>query len=226
MNGRPVNRSDEELRMRALAEAQMRKLWPDARIVHEFPLRYSTNRIDLAAITPEKIVGVELKSSRDATLRLEAQIRAFLPVCARVVVALAPKWNAQLPTAAVRSKGGIVSMIPTYTEAQQIIQRCGGATETWTIDADRELIDVTASRYRDDAPHPRRLLDLLHVAELVEIADRRRVSRAVRPVHFDLAEACFDMMSAREVKFDVCRALRARVGFGSGSDAPILVEPR
>ena len=50
--------------MRALIVPELRKRWPAARIVHELPLRYSTRRIDLAAITETEIISVEIKSSK------------------------------------------------------------------------------------------------------------------------------------------------------------------
>jgi hypothetical protein len=90
-------RSDEELAMRALVVPKLRARWPEARIIHELPLRYSKRRIDLAAVTPTEIIAVEIKSSRDVMDRLEAQIRAFLPVSQLVMVCLAPVWNEQLP---------------------------------------------------------------------------------------------------------------------------------
>ena len=93
----PVNRSSEELAMRDLVVAELRRRWRSAQIIHELPLRYSAKRIDLAAITDAEIISVEIKSSRDVVDRLEAQVRAFLPISTRVIVALAPKWNEKLP---------------------------------------------------------------------------------------------------------------------------------
>jgi hypothetical protein len=88
-----TNRSGEELAMRALIVPELRKRYPSARIIHELPLRYSSNRIDLAAVTETEIISVEIKSSRDSLDRLEGQLRAFQPISARIITALAPKMT-------------------------------------------------------------------------------------------------------------------------------------
>ena len=102
----PVNRSSEELEMRALIVPELRKRYPSARIIHELPLRYSTNRIDLAAVTEDEIVTVEIKSSRDVVDRLERQLREFAPISSRLICALAPKWNEKLPYLVTESARG------------------------------------------------------------------------------------------------------------------------
>lgn len=229
---RPVNRSAEEGQMRALIVPELRKRYPDARIIHELPLRYSTNRIDLAAVTPREIVSVEIKSSKDVADRLEAQIRAFLPISSRVIVALAPRWNEKLPTTAAErvSKEGVrfTAFSRKHTECQDIIQRVGAGgepLETWTVDAKQGSIVVTEGAYRRDG-HPWlvKMLDILHVAELVEVARRHKCWQGKRPVHLDVRNACADLMTGREIVAAVCRALRARDAFAAASDPPVTAE--
>lgn len=218
------NRSSEELEMRALVVSKLRARWPDARIVHELPLRYSSNRIDLAAVCPTEIISVEIKSSLDVADRLEAQLRAFLPISSRVIVALAPKWNEKLPEREVARKIGgrnVTSYLSQFTEAQEVIHRVGGCLDVWTVNADTGSIDVTRESYRTQRPWAFQLLDMLHVTELVHIAGKHRCWSGKRPVHLDLVNACNDLMSAREVTAAVCAALRARVAFARESDAPI-----
>jgi hypothetical protein len=218
----PANRSDEELQMRALCVPELRKRYPTARIIHELPLRYSTNRIDLAAVTESEIVSVEIKSSRDVMDRLEAQLRAFKPVSARVIAALAPRWNEQLPMLEQKAKFG-TSYSFQYTETQQIIRRVGGV-EIWTVDAAAAAVSVTEhGPYRARKPWLAEMLDMLHVSELVAIADRHRIVVPKRPVHYNLKSDLVDLLQGREVVAAVCRALRARDAFCDGTDAPILV---
>jgi len=220
----PVNRSAEEWRMRQLAKAELRARFPRARIVEEFPVRYSTNRIDLAAIQPDGIVGVEIKSSRDTLDRLEAQLRAFEPICGRLIVALAPSFNQKLPMKPVKYKHKGVShagFASQFTPAQQIVNRLGGRVETWTVDADQGVVEGEVHG-NWTTPHSRRLLDVLHVSELVAIANRRRLPQARRPVHATLAQTCFDLLTGREIIADACAALRARDAFAAGSDDPVL----
>lgn len=216
--------------MRDLIVPRLRARWPGARIIHELPLRYSTNRIDLAAVTPREIVSVEIKSGRDVVDRLEAQLRAFLPISSRVIVALAPKWNMALPDKKVEfthpKMGDVTSWSKSRTECQEIIHRVGGETETWTVDADTGDVEITDQSYRDNKPWLVKMLDMLHVAELVGIARRYRCWQGNRPVHLDLRNACADLMTGNEVVSAVCGALRARDAFAAESDPPIIADEK
>lgn len=222
---KPQYRSSEELEMRALIVPEMRKRYPTARIIHELPLRYSSNRIDLAAVTESEIYSVEIKSSKDVADRLEKQVRNFIPVSARIIVALAPKWNTKLE-AEVSEKatkyGKVTSWMPRYTECQETIKRLSdGSIETWTVDAGAGTIEVTGGGYRESVPWSFWMLDMLHVQELVTVAGRHRCWSGKRPVHRDLVVACNDLMTGREIRTAVCAALRARAAFGAESDPPV-----
>jgi hypothetical protein len=212
------------MEMRELVVQKLRARWPDARIVHELPLRYSSNRIDLAAICPTEIISVEIKSSRDVADRLEAQLRAFLQISSRVIVALAPKWNATLPAKSIVRKiegREVVYHVSQWTEAQDIIHRVGGCLDVWTVNAESGSIDITSESYRNQRPWSFQLLHMLHVEELVCIATKHRCWQGKRPVHLDLVNACNDLMTAREVTLAVCAAIRARAAFAAESDPPI-----
>jgi hypothetical protein len=226
LSSKPTNRSDEEMAMRALIVPELRKRYPTARIIHELPVRYSTNRIDLAAVTESEIVSVEIKSSKDVMYRLEAQLRAFKPICSRIIAALAPRWNEQLPPVKSVPYPGVHHSRPQYTETQEIIRRVGGV-EIWTVDAGASAITVTAGDYyRPRKPWLAQMLDMLHVAELTEIAAHHQVCVHKRPNHLTLVSELVDMLQGREVVAAVCRALRARDAFCDGTDAPIIVEPK
>lgn len=206
--------------MRALIVPELRKRYPTARIIHELPVRYSTNRIDLAAVTESEIVTVEIKSSRDVMDRLEAQLRAFLPISSRIIAALAPCWNEKLPMLEIKHDYG-TGYRQKYTETQEIIRRVGGV-ETWTVDAAAGAVTVTDGEWhRGRKPWLAQMLDMLHVSELVHIAARHRIVTAKRPVHLTLVSDLVDMLQGREVVAEVCRALRARDAFWEGSDPPI-----
>ena len=209
--------------MRELIVPRLRADYPSARIIHELPLRYSSNRIDLAAVTEGEIISVEIKSSKDVSDRLEAQLRAFQPISARMIVALAPVWNVELPKFGkpfVRRGAKLgTTYVSQYTEAQAIIRRVGGAREIWTVDAEAGSIDVTEQGYRNSRPWLAKMLDMLHVAELVEIAARHRCRSGKRPVHETLVSACHDLMTGREIIAAVCGALRKRDAFAIGTDS-------
>lgn len=219
-----VRRSTEELAMRALIEPELRRLYPGARIVHEPSLRYSESRLDMAAITARDIVGVEIKSSRDVIDRLERQLRSFAPICAKIILALAPCWNEQLPhrIEPMIRKGAEIGRrhIAQYTPAQQIVEDIGGAIEIWTVDAESGRVERTREVYSaNDAPWLAKMLELLHVAELTQVAAAHRIPPAER--HDRLVRQCVELMTGSEILKAVCGALRARDAFAAGSDAPI-----
>lgn len=215
-----TNRSSEELEMRALIVPELRKRYPAARIIHELPLRYSSNRIDLAAVTETEIVSVEIKSSKDVTDRLEAQLRAFQPISSRLIVCLAPKWNERLEPEIIERPGCTIYR-PRHTEAQSIIHRVGGSgLEIWTVDAAAGTVEVTDEAHRSNHPWLYQMLHMLHVGELAAIASRHRCWQGKRPRHYDLVEACSELMTGREIKLAVCSALRRRPAFAIGTDQP------
>jgi hypothetical protein len=227
----PLRRSAEEGAMRALCVAELRTRYPDARIIHELPLRYSSNRIDLAAVTPDKIVSLEIKSSRDVADRLEDQIRAFIPVSHRIIVALAPKWNPEPEYEEVPVRGafgGWVYKKKNETAVQAALCRVKHSSmiETWTVSYEAGTIKGIENPREYFYPWPFRMLDMLWVAELRDVAARHRVCRDKRAPHWELVTACCDVMTSREIVTAVCRALRERDAFDKLSDPPIRAEPR
>lgn len=217
------NRSNEELVMRGLVVPELRKRWPSARIIHELPLRYSHRRIDLAAVTRDEIVSIEIKSSRDTTDRLESQLRNFIPVSTSIIVALAPKWGQELPYVERSVKGRII-FAEQLTPAQEIIRKIGDSSvRTWTVDAELGTVKPDGDWRRATLPWPARMLDMLHVVELTDIAERHRCLAATRrTTHDQLVSACNDLMTGRQILRAVCRALRARDAFARESDPPIV----
>lgn len=220
---RPHNRSDEELAMRRLMVAMMRTRWPSARIVHELGLRYSTNVIDLAAITEREIIAVEIKSSRDVLDRLEKQVRAFAPICSKVIVALAPKWtetkhresteqNVQVRRAKNFERHdalGMLDMVGSHHVAP------------WLCCAESSRIEAVGwdGDSRNLFPWPVRMLEMLHVAELQQIALEQRIG--IGSTHAKLVAALCNSMYGRDVARSVCSALRMRRSSNAMSDPPI-----
>jgi len=222
-----INRSSEELEMREIIVPELRRRYPSARIIHELPLRYSTNRIDLAAVTENEIVSVEIKSSKDVMDRLEAQLRAFLPISSLVIVGLAPKWNEKLGAIKVHRPGrnsmsAYTAHVQQRTETQEIIRRVGHTTETWTVDAEAKTFDVTDGGYvLNKWPWLSHMLHMLHVSELRFIADEHRIAVGKRPTHESILSQCVDLMNGREIRKAVCAALRRRNAFCAGTDDPV-----
>lgn len=63
--------SDAEERIRAKVEAELRRQFPTARIIHELVLSSGVSRLDLAAVTRDQIIVAEIKSERDTLSRLK-----------------------------------------------------------------------------------------------------------------------------------------------------------
>ena len=200
---RPVNRSDEELAMRAMMDAEMRYLYPSARIIHELALRYCSNSIDLTAVTQDKIIGVEIKSSRDTLERLEKQITAFAPICSLVFVAVAPKHFDAAQSIALRDD------MPNV-----IVETCCAMTGRVVVDP-----FWMNNKSRRQRPWSYRQLGALRVAELHQIAFEHRLHCPSR--HDLIVDALCDKMTGNEVMRAVCDTLRRRVSPNVMSDEPI-----
>jgi hypothetical protein len=69
--------SQAEERIRLKVEASLRGAFPEARIIHELVLRQGGVRIDLAAVTPDRLICAEVKSERDVLTRLPEQVEAM-----------------------------------------------------------------------------------------------------------------------------------------------------
>jgi hypothetical protein len=86
--------SEAERHLRGLAVNRLRLLMPEARIVHELNVETGKCRVDLAAVAPDRLVFVEVKSRKDTLDRLPEQVRTFAPACHRLVVCYASeKWS-------------------------------------------------------------------------------------------------------------------------------------
>lgn len=217
-------RSAEEGQMRDLIVPELRRRWPGARVIHELPLRYSTRRIDLAAVTPDKVVAVEIKSTKDVADRLEAQIRGFAPICSKIIVALAPKHNEKLLSIKVPTRLGTEHR-PQYTLAQQAVRRSDcHHREVWTCDAEQGRIEKTDGYGQDnDIPWTGAMLDMLHVQELVIIGEHHRLITPMRRAmpHRSLVRILLGKLNGDEIVAGACWALRARAAFDKASDPPI-----
>lgn len=216
------NRFSEELLMRHAVVDRLRTLWPSARIIHELPLRYSTNRIDVAAVTPDFIAAVEIKSSKDDTSRLRAQLRGFEPISTYMICAVSPAHWAEDEREVKELKRGGTQYRHIPCETKRIIRdevgsRCG----VWLV-TPGEPIRIESDHYEIyHRPCAARLLDLLHVSELTAIASRRSIFVGRTPNHKTLRDALTDHLPGRDARREAYAALMARDAFDKASDPPI-----
>lgn len=204
---KPGSAAEEEIRV--AVEAHLRVMLPQARIVHELVTKHVC-RADLAAIEPERITLVEIKSKRDKLTRLEKQVETFHTVGHDVLLVADRKWFRP-------GTGGLVGAI-FWPDESKIYNKL--ATQPWPWPAPSDDDDPVMARYnswrimrwksRDRVLSSMDLLELLWAEELRVLCRElgHTVTNKATREHTKrlLAWEC----SGRDVTRGVCRALRCR----------------
>lgn len=215
--------SEAEERIRAKAVAWLEERCPEARIIHELVLEQGGSRIDLAAVTPDMIVAVEIKSERDVLDRLNHQLEAALKVADHVVLAASPckvvklarlheRYSDREPCVEYRDKSGNLmskspAKNPDYVGAWPRRVRVLIESETGFIDPDprspfpNPLRNPIGSPRRDLSPWHR--LWMLWASELQAISNLPS-KREVCAAHIT------ETMTGGDIRRAVCAALRQR----------------
>lgn len=191
--------SQAEARIRVKAERLLRDLFPDARIVHEFDL--GGVRLDLAAITADRLVLLEIKSELDTLTRLERQARMAVAVGGPVLVCYAPRWAGAVRE--IQSKG-------LYG-----VEWLEEADDGFTVRYPRRL-DPHHDRYDNRA-----LFSLLLKPELFALA--KPFGAKSKHTVPELHRLAHENLTGREIRQGVMAALRAR-RFGWTCDEAIQTE--
>lgn len=188
--------SPAETRIRTKAEALLRQQFPDARIVHEFDL--GAVRLDIAAITENRLILVEIKSELDTLRRLERQVRAGLAIGGPVLVCYAPKWRKPISAA-----------------------KAGHYRAEWLEETDDGFAGFIPGRLGEthDRYCNRALMNLLLKFELLALS--RPFGAKTRNTVPELHRLAHENLNGREIRRGVMAALRAR-RFGWVCDEPIL----
>lgn len=192
--------SAAEARIRVKAEAMLRQHFPTARIIHEFDL--GPVRLDMAAVTEDRLVLVEIKSERDRLTRLERQVRAALSIGGPVLICFAPKWR----------------------EAVKTMQRAGALYRAeWLEESSDGFSGVRPAMLADhhDRYDSRALMGLLLKFELLALAKPfgARTRNTVPEIH----RLVHENLTGREIRRGAMAALRAR-RFGWVCDEPFQRE--
>lgn len=180
--------SEAEERLRAKAEAALREVWPSARIVHELVLRQGGCRIDLAAVTPERIIVVEVKSERDVLDRLKRQREQAVAVADGFSAILAEKhWRK-----AWEDRHISILEAGKEDEFRLHLQRAQRGALAATCNAPARLEMLWADELRRVAgtgPKATRGYSILHASDHLTGAEvRRRVCAALRSRPFPRAD--------------------------------------
>lgn len=191
--------SEAERYLRGLAVDKLRRLMPEARIVHELNVDTGKCRVDLAAVAPDQLVFVEIKSRKDTLDRLPEQCRTFAPACHRLVVVYASeKWS--------------VSTI--YSQSDYM-------AEVWPEDG---FLKWSFGRQAFHPPNTSAMLNLLWRDELWAEATRAGFQPHKRESRSPLMHRLWGGLTGKEIVAAVCRQLRGR-HFPAG-DPPIMTEPQ
>jgi hypothetical protein len=184
--------SEAEERIRVKCEAALRQHFPDARIIHELVVRQGSCRLDLAAVTPNRIVLVEVKSERDVLTRLPQQAKEAREVADLFRVAVAQKH---------------------IDKAREVMGWSGVVDED---DFTREVGTFWSTRQLMTTPinAPARL-QMLWANELQIVAECSRKTNRT-----DCIFKASEYFTGSELRRRVCAALRAR--YYPRADAPIF----
>lgn len=88
----PAHRSEAEAEVREAVVEKLRKIRPNARIIHEINVLGGRVRVDVMAVDRAEIIAVEIKSKKDKLDRLPAQLDAMHRTCHTAIAALHRKF--------------------------------------------------------------------------------------------------------------------------------------
>lgn len=177
--------------MRGAVEAWGRARWPDATVIHEFPV--GGCRVDLCFVCPDTIIGVEIKSSRDTLKRLPRQLKDYQAAFPEVWVAFATRW----------------------------LSHFHGSEVPWNIGhllVDQGNLTEDIPHYTDPFPHPA-MRDLMLTAPMLWLAHKPEVQALLRShgIYFksrlrspELMQLAARNLTGDQIVTGVCAAIRAR----------------
>lgn len=210
-----------ELQLREYAVERLRKLFPSSRIVHELNVAGTgSNRIDVAAITSQVIVGLEIKSERDTLKRLDEQWSAFNRCCHFVIVAAHDKHFAEY------REDGRRDDVPSdwHLNHPLFLGKWAMEKHVWRWPTPVEHRHGGWFRFdhvRDvqDQPKAADMLFMLWAEELRDECSRHRLPSSSRINRPEMVKNMVWLMTGREICEAVCRRLRMRAF--AEADAPM-----
>lgn len=189
----PAHRSDSEREIRDAVIERLRKIRPEARIIHEINSGAGT-RIDLLAVSTDEIIAVEIKSEKDVTTRLERQYRAMKGVAHHAIVAYHKKHD--------------IEGIPSYAHWRYPEE----ALNPWATTANSYDWNWrwTEPKVSSGATLPYDAIHILWKAELLHVAEFHGVAiKKYWPCH-KLIDAIRWTLTGKQVTLAVCASLRNR----------------
>lgn len=194
-------RSRTEREIRDAVVHRLRAYIPTARIVHELNCSGGGScRMDVAAITPDDIVGVEIKSERDTLERLKAQVAEYDRTFRVFILAVHESHVPELLELMIESK--VSCQVWIYPDVF-----------SWDFD------------FRYSHNIPRSNLDMLRLLWRDELYAECALNGVVVPKRANITRMLRDMsmgMTGRQILRAVCRQLRQRKF--AEADPPIAEE--
>jgi hypothetical protein len=194
--------SEAEERIRVKGEAFLRRRYPGARIIHELKINNGVTRIDLAAVTHNRIALAEVKSERDVLDRLDRQISDARRITGAVYALVAEQHRAKLDA----RWGQAGSYDRDLTAA---LFNCALMYET----EDGFKLDNGTDTVRESLEHltdPRALLELLWADELKTLLLRHSLSFGRRATMQHTMRVALENLNGRQIREGVCEALMGR----------------
>jgi hypothetical protein len=181
------------LELRDLGINWLLQQYPDAHVVREFSLaQWGGALIDLAAITPTEIIGIEIKGKGDSPARLKLQGAMYSQVCTRIYLLATP-------------------------EIQGVIDRNGHRPTGWDmLTMSGGEITNPRARYRDQQPQhwpmncAGRMLEVLWKNELMRTAKILRVDAVQKDGKASIIRRVADLVPLGKIRPAVIKQLRSR----------------
>ncbi len=222
--------SSAEERIREKAVAMLRQRYPAARIIHELKLNDDI-RIDLAAVTTDRIALVEIKSEKDTLKRLGPQLLRASEVGQDVYLVMHDSHKDRLEAARClsmydRVNDDLKALCDKHRARVAALdgrERSAVESAAHLFEAeDRAALAHGHTMWRPNGWNtirPRVLLYMLWAGELRQIGFRHRLHQSPKLPMFDSIDLICEHLSGREIRREVCAALRTRTF--ARADAPI-----
>jgi len=208
----PAYRSSAEAEIRDPVVDRLRKMRPNARIIHEICASHGGCRMDVIAVDRAEIIAVEIKSKKDKLARLPDQITAMRGAAHHVIAALHEKFLPEQKTsefAMEYERDGEFYRLREPQEARH--------AQLWRFPEPEKVGQrfSPCGMWKEPSltiqvPLPPRAIDILWRDELYELCGELSVPVPKRATMKQMLTALRWSASGRDLTLGICRSLRRR----------------
>ncbi|EQA97292.1 hypothetical protein [Sphingobium sp. HDIP04] len=209
--------SSAEREIRDYAAGRLRDMLPNSRIIHE--LVVGGCRADLAAVQPDRVTLVEIKSERDKLDRLARQVDHFTRAGHDVIVIAHERWFDTTP---------YQNGAPRFFPSDELMEAARGHTRAiWAYpEAPGRYLygEWEPKRYWSEQPEPHaaQLLNLMWKEEMLAECRGYGLKATARDNMMKLTRLMQLELTGKQIARSVCRQLRLREF--PEADAPMSTE--